>query len=592
MAETPAQRRARQQREIQAVRDSLRRNPFGTGSTGTGSRWENLMNFVGIGEGIEQTIAGVTRATGLPQLANWLNEAPNAPPPAPAAPPVAAGLRAPAAAAAAVPAITLGGAATGTRGYRNNNPGNIEDGSFARSLPGYAGSDGRFAKFDSIDNGRAAQSRLINSYISRGFDTPAKIINRWAPPSDNNPTSTYAQYVAGQLGIGLNDRVSPAQAAAVAAAIERFENGGHSGGTAGPNLSAPSPNDLMQFIPNPRQIRNVDLPDAIQLEAPQARPEMELANKEAMLADLTAAMQITPRDRTGDAWERIQGMLQGAASGMAQAGPEAAVAQLLLAGGGAGLAGFREEREDQRVLDREETEAERQVKIALARMGYDIDAGNLDTRNQNRTINWQSGEDARGTRNQNRLSADERILQELQLNLGIDQANIGAFNQADMARGQVGAGALQNQFAVGNQSAAAGWEADQQYRLLGARTGATQGPGARLLLGLGLSPERSPGETPEVALAREAAGQIETQGGTAGVPYLASEIIQRGLWDNPNEFPQEVIDQVRTAIDQEKPEAARLLIMRTLQSDPTALSEMVKELAASKSSLVAQMMVP
>jgi len=29
------------------------------------------------------------------------------------------------------------------RGLRNNNPGNIEDGALAKSLPGYAGSDGR-----------------------------------------------------------------------------------------------------------------------------------------------------------------------------------------------------------------------------------------------------------------------------------------------------------------------------------------------------------------------------------------------------------------------------------------------------------------
>src|ERR1700745_3350557 len=36
-----------------------------------------------------------------------------------------------------------GGGAGAPRGVRNNNPGNIEDGEFAKSQPGYMGSDGR-----------------------------------------------------------------------------------------------------------------------------------------------------------------------------------------------------------------------------------------------------------------------------------------------------------------------------------------------------------------------------------------------------------------------------------------------------------------
>jgi len=111
------------------------------------------------------------------------------------------------------------------RGIRNNNPGNIEDGSFARSLPGYAGSDGRFAIFNSPDAGTAAKSRLLGSYIERGFNTPASIINRWAPPSDNNPTSQYADYVARRAGVGVNDRVGPDQIPLIAQAISEFENG-------------------------------------------------------------------------------------------------------------------------------------------------------------------------------------------------------------------------------------------------------------------------------------------------------------------------------------------------------------------------------
>lgn len=133
--------------------------------------------------------------------------------PAPAAPPAPPRREAPAR------------APSQPRGLRNNNPGNIEDGEFARSLPGYAGSDGRFAIFDTPEAGTQAKTRLLGSYIQRGFDTPAKIINRWAPPSDNNPTADYAAYVAQRVGLGVNDRVTPDQIPALAQAIAEFENG-------------------------------------------------------------------------------------------------------------------------------------------------------------------------------------------------------------------------------------------------------------------------------------------------------------------------------------------------------------------------------
>lgn len=114
------------------------------------------------------------------------------------------------------------------RGIRNNNPGNIEDGPFARSQPGYVGSDGRFARFESAEHGEQASANLLKSYGKRGFDTPMEIINRWAPPSDNNPTEAYAQFVAKQLGVGLNDRLDlddPSVRLKVYRAIKKFENG-------------------------------------------------------------------------------------------------------------------------------------------------------------------------------------------------------------------------------------------------------------------------------------------------------------------------------------------------------------------------------
>lgn len=140
------------------------------------------------------------------------------------------------------------------RGIRNNNPGNIEDSPFARSLPGYKGSDGRFAIFDSPEAGSAAQVALLGSYGQRGFNTVSKIINRWAPPSDNNPTGDYVAYVAGKLGVDPNqplDLSNPQVASAVAQAIGQFENGqtGRTGGAQGPTSrivaqGAPAVRDL------------------------------------------------------------------------------------------------------------------------------------------------------------------------------------------------------------------------------------------------------------------------------------------------------------------------------------------------------------
>lgn len=134
-----------------------------------------------------------------------------------------------------------GGGGSGVpRGMRNNNPGNIEDGPFARSLPGYAGSDGRFAIFSDLASGEGAQARLLQSYVQRGFDTPAEIINRWAPPSDNNPTNAYVNYVARRVGVGPNDRISAEQIPLVAQAIREFENGGQSASNGRPAAAASS----------------------------------------------------------------------------------------------------------------------------------------------------------------------------------------------------------------------------------------------------------------------------------------------------------------------------------------------------------------
>ena len=71
-----------------------------------------------------------------------------------------------------------------------NNPGNIIDGGWAQSQPGYAGSDGKFAKFVSPEAGRAAVAQLIGQKLRNGFRTVRDIIE--GKPVDGGGTATAA----------------------------------------------------------------------------------------------------------------------------------------------------------------------------------------------------------------------------------------------------------------------------------------------------------------------------------------------------------------------------------------------------------------
>jgi hypothetical protein len=115
------------------------------------------------------------------------------------------------------------------RGIRNNNFGNIEDGPFARGLPGYAGTDGRFARFATPDDGRNAHSELLGVYNRKhGINNISGVVGRWAPASDNNDVAAYAGYVAKQMGVDPNaplDFSDPAIRTKLAQHMGEFENG-------------------------------------------------------------------------------------------------------------------------------------------------------------------------------------------------------------------------------------------------------------------------------------------------------------------------------------------------------------------------------
>ncbi|HGN9444691.1 TPA: hypothetical protein ACK0KV_003734 [Raoultella ornithinolytica] len=113
------------------------------------------------------------------------------------------------------------------RGVRNNNPGNLEASS-SNPWVGQTGSDGRFAKFETPEHGIRALGRNLISYQRQGIDTVSDIINRWAPPSDNNDTTAYIKAVCAQLGVTADqplDASNPDTLQALCAAIIKHENG-------------------------------------------------------------------------------------------------------------------------------------------------------------------------------------------------------------------------------------------------------------------------------------------------------------------------------------------------------------------------------
>lgn len=95
---------------------------------------------------------------------------------------------------------------TGTRAWRNNNPGNLEYGAFARQK-GAIGSDGRFAVFPSYESGRSAKESLLFESASYRDKTIAAAISRYAPSSEND-TGAYTRSVARAVGVPPSTRLS------------------------------------------------------------------------------------------------------------------------------------------------------------------------------------------------------------------------------------------------------------------------------------------------------------------------------------------------------------------------------------------------
>jgi hypothetical protein len=128
------------------------------------------------------------------------------------------------------------------RNLRNNNPGNIEYGDFAKRM-GAIGSDGRFAIFPSMEAGKDAMATLLMQYAKGGNNTIASIVSKWSPASENGManTTSYIKDVAKRTGIDPNKQLSMSELTAVQQAMSAHEGmigaratapvGGGNGGT-------------------------------------------------------------------------------------------------------------------------------------------------------------------------------------------------------------------------------------------------------------------------------------------------------------------------------------------------------------------------
>lgn len=113
------------------------------------------------------------------------------------------------------------------RGIRNNNPGNIR--ASKEAWIGQVGIDDKgFVIFDTIEHGIRAMAKTLMVYFKvHNLLTVSKIIERWAPPEENN-TEAYRKDVAQRMCVGIDEVLNLNATATMADLIQAIcihENG-------------------------------------------------------------------------------------------------------------------------------------------------------------------------------------------------------------------------------------------------------------------------------------------------------------------------------------------------------------------------------
>lgn len=115
-----------------------------------------------------------------------------------------------------------------SRGLNNRNPGNIRISQTKYLGEVLPSQDKAFKQFTTMAYGYRAMFMLLYTYQKRhGLNTLRRIINRYAPPTEND-TDSYVKAVAHEVGISPDvgiDTLSKQTMTAVVAAMSRVENG-------------------------------------------------------------------------------------------------------------------------------------------------------------------------------------------------------------------------------------------------------------------------------------------------------------------------------------------------------------------------------
>lgn len=121
-----------------------------------------------------------------------------------------------------------------SRGYRNNNPGNIRltyKTVNSKKVKDFwqgeiEGADKSFKTFKNMFWGYRAMFITLTSYLKKGFNTIDLIVNRYAPAEDNNHPESYASTVSRQTGIARNKIIqTDEELKKIIAAMSYVENG-------------------------------------------------------------------------------------------------------------------------------------------------------------------------------------------------------------------------------------------------------------------------------------------------------------------------------------------------------------------------------
>ena len=96
-----------------------------------------------------------------------------------------------------------------SRGIRNNNPGNLVLTNIAwlGKISGKNNTDGKFEQFETMEYGIRAMFRDLINDIKKGKNTVRKLINEYAPPSENN-TAQYIKDVCQSIGVKPDDKIT------------------------------------------------------------------------------------------------------------------------------------------------------------------------------------------------------------------------------------------------------------------------------------------------------------------------------------------------------------------------------------------------